>query len=290
MSSRTRARRSSGPTSPDRRRALQLRELLQQRSRALRSRLPDARRLRLPNGQGEAEDHPDGASPHRDPGGPGPAVGRSWIPTAREVSLGSSGVRRCSVTRKPCPCWSSADLRGGEAVDRQLDSSEVAGSITRAMATWGGIPTANSTSLSPDQGICHRNSSVCRPGGNVPRSLPCSSDLVHPLVAHVGLRVERRDPGRQLHEHAVGLPGRAARGCRSSAPLRPGCDCRASRRAIVASDDDERLLHVARDRVDVQDHVHRLGLPQLERRARRTHHPGTRCSRGTRCCWRCRGC
>ena len=52
---------------------------------------------------------------------PGPGVGRSWMPSDSDVSFGSSGRRRRSVTRKLCPCWSCRTSVGGKALRDELD-------------------------------------------------------------------------------------------------------------------------------------------------------------------------
>ena len=137
--------------------------------------------------------------------------------------------------------------------------SDVAGIITRAIATCGGRPTSKSTSLSPDQGTCQRNSIAWRPGGKVPRSCAPPPTVVDALVAHRRLGVERGEPVGELHAHVVRLPGRAAEVVDGQRLLDLDAVV-----AHLAGDrglrHDERLLDVARHRVDVQDHVHRLGL------------------------------
>ena len=84
-------------------------------------------------------------------------------------------------------------------------------------------------------------------------------DVIHPLVAHRRLRVERRESGGKLHAHVVGHPRRSTEVVDGQRLLDLDAilpnlarDCRLRH--------DEGLLDVVRDGVDVEHHVHRLRL------------------------------
>ena len=100
-----------------------------------------------------------------------PASGRSWIPMARLRQLRVVGAQALLGDEEALALLVVPDLGAAGSPSAASLMLDVAGIITRAIATCGGSPTSKSTSLSPDQGSCQRNSTACRPGANVPRSL-----------------------------------------------------------------------------------------------------------------------
>ncbi len=104
-------------------------------------------------------------------------------------------------------------------------------------------------------------------GGERASELAEPAHLVDPLIAHGGLGVEGREALGQRHAHVVGPPRRATEVVDrqrlfdlDAIVLELGGD-----RGFAH---DERRTDVARDRVHVQHHPHRLHLPELERRGR----------------------